>query len=409
MLVVARRIALLLTMFSSLCLRHAVSQPQDPKPVVSVDPPTLTSNQPGASRRIPHEWIAPLPHVSGENSPESFGLGLMVPDSVRRYWRTHTPNLSYDASLLARSADWSAFDSPVKAQGQCGSCWAFAVVAAIENAGLQNDLSEQVLVSCSEAGTCGGGYYENALRYVRTSGLPDESSYPYAETNGDCTIKQSDPTFLERVTSVTTSMWGDKAQLDDLKAALQNGPVIGTMLVYADFYAYKSGIYHHSSGAFKGYHAVLIVGYNDDLRCFKAKNSWGSSWGEGGYFRIAYDDLANGVEFGGFGAQLSGVYTEYLTTAVVNNTEPITYVLEQNYPNPFNPRTVVSSQLPVASDVQIVVYDMLGREVAVLVSEHRAAGRYRDTFDGSGLASGTYVCRIVADAFVATRTMILLR
>ena len=72
------------------------------------------------------------------------------------------------------------------------------------------------------------------------------------------------------------------------------------------------------------------------------------------------------------------------------------FALAQNYPNPFNPKTEVSSQLPVACQVKLVVYDLLGREVAVLVDERRAAGTYHDTFDGSGLSSGFYFYRLQA-------------
>jgi hypothetical protein len=90
------------------------------------------------------------------------------------------------------------------------------------------------------------------------------------------------------------------------------------------------------------------------------------------------------------------------------------FALLQNYPNPFNPKTVISSQLPVASDVRLTIYDLLGREVAVVVNERRAAGYYQDTFsavggDGSGLASGVYVYRLTAGSFVSTKKMILLR
>jgi hypothetical protein len=103
---------------------------------------------------------------------------------------------------------------------------------------------------------------------------------------------------------------------------------------------------------------------------------------------------------------------------------PERFALEQNYPNPFNPTTVVSSQYPVASDVRIVIYDLLGREVAVLVNERRGAGTYHDTFSttgnatagvgAAGLASGVYYYRLQAvpvtgPAFIATRTMVLVR
>jgi hypothetical protein len=83
--------------------------------------------------------------------------------------------------------------------------------------------------------------------------------------------------------------------------------------------------------------------------------------------------------------------------------------LLQNYPNPFNPRTVVSSQYSVASWVKLAVYDLLGREVAVLVDEWRAAGRYRDTFDATGLASGVYIYRLVAGNHVESKRMMLVR
>ena len=83
--------------------------------------------------------------------------------------------------------------------------------------------------------------------------------------------------------------------------------------------------------------------------------------------------------------------------------------LWQNYPNPFNPRTVVSIQLPVVSDVKLAVYDVLGREVAVLINERKAPGRYEVTFDGSGLPSGVYFYRLVAGSHTDAKRMILLK
>jgi hypothetical protein len=88
---------------------------------------------------------------------------------------------------------------------------------------------------------------------------------------------------------------------------------------------------------------------------------------------------------------------------------PQSFGLEQNYPNPFNPKTVVGSQLPVVSDVRIVLHDMLGREVKVLVNERRTAGYYRDSFDASGLASGVYICRLAAGTYIQSRKMMLLK
>ncbi len=91
------------------------------------------------------------------------------------------------------------------------------------------------------------------------------------------------------------------------------------------------------------------------------------------------------------------------------NVIPGEFRLEQNYPNPFNPKTVVSSQLSVVSNVKLVVYDVLGREVAVLVNERRGPGRYQDSFDGSKLATGVYIYRMTAGSFVQSRKMLLLK
>lgn len=88
---------------------------------------------------------------------------------------------------------------------------------------------------------------------------------------------------------------------------------------------------------------------------------------------------------------------------------PPAFTLEQNFPNPFNPKTVVRSQYPVVSDVKLAVYDMLGRKVALLVDERRAAGRYEDSFDALGLASGTYILRMTAGSFVQSRKMTVLK
>jgi hypothetical protein len=106
---------------------------------------------------------------------------------------------------------------------------------------------------------------------------------------------------------------------------------------------------------------------------------------------------------------------------------PETFELEQNYPNPFNPSTVIRYSIPTStgrdvamrsdrdgklsavSDVRLVVYDILGREVKVLVDEKKPAGSYDVRFDGSGLSSGVYFYVLVAPDLIQTRKLILLR
>jgi hypothetical protein len=95
---------------------------------------------------------------------------------------------------------------------------------------------------------------------------------------------------------------------------------------------------------------------------------------------------------------------------------PSVFALLQNYPNPFNPKTGIRFQVPGVSDVRLSVYDILGREVAVLVNERKAAGTHEVPFDATGLASGVYIYRLTASlpagqagSFTATRLMSLVR
>ena len=100
-------------------------------------------------------------------------------------------------------------------------------------------------------------------------------------------------------------------------------------------------------------------------------------------------------------------------TAIVAVEEPRTtpdrFLLEQNYPNPFNPTTVIRYQVPVASDVRLVVYDLLDREISTLVNETKNAGYYRVEFDARDLSSGVYFYRLRAGDFVLTRKWLLVR
>ena len=90
-----------------------------------------------------------------------------------------------------------------------------------------------------------------------------------------------------------------------------------------------------------------------------------------------------------------------------NTAAPTAFALEQNYPNPFNPSTSIAFSVPEETHVRVAIYNGLGMEVAVLVDETMPAGSFETTFDATGLASGTYLCRMTANGFVQTRTMTL--
>ena len=84
-------------------------------------------------------------------------------------------------------------------------------------------------------------------------------------------------------------------------------------------------------------------------------------------------------------------------------------VLHRNYPNPFNPKTQLSFTLPEEGSVRLAVYDVAGRQIAVLANGHREAGRHSMPFDGSGLSSGVYFYRLEADGLVEQRKMVLMK
>jgi hypothetical protein len=107
-------------------------------------------------------------------------------------------------------------------------------------------------------------------------------------------------------------------------------------------------------------------------------------------------------------ARVRETYLPYYTSAgVINDVAgrdpsssaagvPTAFSLEQNYPNPFNPTTTIRYSLPVASEVKVAVFDVLGREVSVLTNGRSEAGVHEHAFDASDLSSGVYVCRLHA-------------
>ncbi|HIE30812.1 MAG TPA: PKD domain-containing protein, partial [Methanosarcinales archaeon] len=200
-----------------------------------------------------------------------------------------------------RDKDGENWVTPVRSQGSCGSCWAFSAIGAVESAVLiytnnpdmNIDLSEQHLVSdCCSAGSCSGGWPDWALDYVRDTGVPDESCFPYTASSSSC-----DPCsgWTERVWNIKDHVYV-KSTTDDFKWALQEyGPISVVLTVPDDWYYYTGGVYtpvwSSDDGVGWANHAVLLVGWNDYDGCWIVKNSWGTGWGESGYARVKYGDL----------------------------------------------------------------------------------------------------------------------
>ncbi len=215
---------------------------------------------------------------------------------------------------LSASVDWRSFVTPVRDQGNCGSCWAFATTAALESynlitgnlPGINDDRAEEILVSCSGAGSCAGGYIDSASNYIKGTGLPPETYFPYTASGTDdvCSRAAAGWQSVTRKISSWAYITTSTANLSAIKNALyQYGPLVTTMDVYTDFYYYSSGIYEYTTGNYEGSHAILITGYTDDASVdgggyFVVKNSWGTGWGNQGYFYIAYSQLSRPVYFG---------------------------------------------------------------------------------------------------------------
>jgi len=286
------------------------------EPQLVVSPLSVIFKKPESSRSEPEIQKA------DSRSTENYQTGLIIPESVKEYWQNHTPDYRYRKRRnLPSQLDWSKYDSPIRNQGSCGSCWAFAGVALLENlairAGLMLsiDLSEQVMVSCvykdRSSGGCSGGWYWDVFDYTFKHGIFEENCFPYKARNGNCKDQCDEPEYLLRLSHFTPAhgLWEEDFTVADLKGALQDGPLSVAFYVPSSFFRYNGGIYDYQSGSMDFGHGVLLVGYDDENKCFKAKNSWGKNWGEDGYFRIAYNDTQD-IKFGCYACLASGVYLE---------------------------------------------------------------------------------------------------
>jgi len=244
----------------------------------------------------------PYTNLSFEAKRALLGLlpGLADADALHRRPRFTRGLDEVDEEVDWRDRNGSNWVTPVRNQGQCGSCWAFGGVAAMEsNILIQGntpnyplDLSEQYLVSCSD-GSCNGWYADATLDFLQNEGTVDEDCLPYAATDMIACSDRCDD-WLYR--NVKLADWGWCGNVAEMKAALNYGPISSCFMVFDDFYAYSGGVYQHVWGGLAGGHMIAIVGYSDALQAWICKNSWGPTWGDDGYFmiRMGYDEC--GIE-----------------------------------------------------------------------------------------------------------------
>jgi len=196
----------------------------------------------------------------------------------------------------ADSVDWTTKGAvtPVKNQGQCGSCWSFSTTGALEGAwkiatGQLTSLSEQQFVDCDHVDQgCNGGLMDNAFKFAETNAICTESSYPYKGKKSTC---EASSCTVGIAKGDVSGFHDVESSEEALMEALSQQPV--SIAIEADkaaFQLYKGGVLQGACGSDLD-HGVLAVGYgtddvNNSLNYWKVKNSWGPTWGESGYIRL---------------------------------------------------------------------------------------------------------------------------
>jgi len=246
--------------------------------------------------KLNNSWTAGWTHLTDHSTEEYHNmLGTIVPSPSHPSRQIARPVHSYkkkDLKSLPDSIDWRAqgWVTDVKDQGQCGSCWAFSAVGAMEGqhanvTGSLVSLSEQNLVDCvSTCSGCGGGWMNYAMEYVvQNNGVDTEKGYPYAGVDESCNFNSSNvgATFYE-VVNITQ---GDTDGL--LHALATVGPISVAIDAEYDLMNYQSGIYTSTTCSTQALdHGVTLVGYgvtSDGTPFYIIKNSWSTSWGQDGY------------------------------------------------------------------------------------------------------------------------------
>ena len=208
-------------------------------------------------------------------------------------YRTQPPVTLEPLSYPNVSVDWEARGAvtPVQNQGNCGSCWAFAAAGAIEGVvaikyGTLTPLSEQQILDCSNAGTCQGGWTNNAFRYATRNAICPDSAYPYTGRRGLCRANRCSPAPNAKIAGYANVATNENA----LGAALDRQPIaIALDADSRDFQYYRSGVLCSASCGRDLNHALVLTGYGTSEKgvdYWRIKNSWGTSWGDRGYINL---------------------------------------------------------------------------------------------------------------------------
>lgn len=253
--------------------------------------------------------------MNSEDFSKYFGL------SNYQTLRTQTENLRgstrvvFHAKLqypdLPSEVDWVSQNAvtPVKDQGQCGSCWSFSTTGSLEGIySLTNNelvsFSEQQLVDCDNYKNggkdlgCNGGLMDNAFNWInKNGGLCSENDYPYVSgttlTKGNC---ETNCAILANSKIVSYTDVTPSSDVDMMAAVSQQPVSVAIEADQREFQLYSSGVFSSDSCGTNLDHGVLVVGYGtlDGEDYYKVKNSWGTSWGLSGYILLGRGSQYNG-------------------------------------------------------------------------------------------------------------------
>jgi C1A family cysteine protease len=248
----------------------------------------------------------------GVNQFADLTLAQFTERYLSKFNRTRSYNPKRIVNDAGSSVDWRSASknpadlvavTPVKNQGQCGSCWSFSTTGSVEGANaITNNLasvvslSEKQLMDCStQNNACNGGLMDYAFAYIlQNGGITNEDNYPYVAQDGSCNTQKEKEIVASLAeqnglpyTDITTN------SKTDMIAAVWQQPV--SIAIEADksaFQLYSGGVLDAASCGTNLDHGVLVVGYdsspsNGDTPYFIVKNSWGATWGEEGYIRLA--------------------------------------------------------------------------------------------------------------------------
>jgi len=217
-------------------------------------------------------------------------------------WTSEEDAIVEDNSPSASSVNWvdAGAVTPVKNQGQCGSCWSFSSTGALEGAyfiktGTLDSFSEQQLVDCDHVGSagCNGGSMAGAFYWYKSNKAELEADYGYTAVTGTCHASD-----YSGVTTDTGYIQVAQSSSSALMASIEAAPT--SVAIEADkmaFQAYTGGILNSAECGTQLDHGVLAVGYGTDngQAYYLVKNSWGASWGDNGYVKIANNGDGSGI------------------------------------------------------------------------------------------------------------------